>query len=271
MKLIDPFGRQITYLRIAITKKCNLRCFYCYPKERQETNEENLLSAEEIVNVAVKATNLGIRKIRLTGGEPLLREDIIDIIERLAMNKNIKELCLTTNGTLLKKYAFELKRAGLGRINISLDSLKPKTFRKLTQKDKLNEVLEGIEVAKKLSFPIKINFVELKGINESEKEEFIKFCKKDGLKIQFIKKMDLALGKEEIDHSSSYDRPPDCRTCNKIRLTSDGFLSPCLFSNYSINIRKYIDTTEAIRLVVSRKPKDGCIPGPNRFMIDIGG
>ncbi len=269
-KLFDRYGRSITYLRISLTKRCNLKCIYCYPRRRKETRDANPLSREEIRKIAEESSLLGISKIRLTGGEPLLRKDVINIVKDIASNPGIKELCLTTNGILLKKYASRLKKAGLTRVNVSLDTLQREIYKKITGKDKLNDVLMGIRAAQKAGLSVKINFLCLNGTNESEKGQILKFCRGNSLQLQFIKRIHFPSGKD-TKISSSYDRPPDCKTCNKIRLTSEGLLLPCLFSPDAVDLRKHKDIRAAIKKVVACKPKDGFKPISNRYMIDIGG
>ncbi|MDD5045217.1 MAG: radical SAM protein [Candidatus Omnitrophica bacterium] len=272
-KLIDPYGRQITYLRIAVTKRCNLRCVYCFPTGAEISDKADLLSGEEIINIATKAVACGITKIRFTGGEPLLRKDIISLISRTAAIKGIQEVALTTNGIFLADYAKELKKAGLKRVNVSLDSLRPEIYEHITKKHCLNDVLHGIKTASQEGLEVKLNFVVLEGVNDMEQRDFIDFCKRNGYKMQFIKKMDFSRGKESSGNGdgSLFHRPPDCRLCNKIRLTSDGLLLPCLFSKETVNIRDYKDEDRAIARVVSLKPKNGCTAVRKRSMIHIGG
>jgi len=272
-KLIDPYGRKITYIRISVTKKCNLRCLYCYPAGTEVSDGPDVLSTEEIINIAKKAVVSGITKIRFTGGEPLLRKDIILIIDRVSRLKGIKEVAITTNGVFLGDYVRDLKKAGVKRVNVSLDSLKPDIYKNITTKDCLNDVLRGIKSASKEGLEVKLNFVVLEGINDTEEQDFINFCNINGYKMQFIKKMDFTQGKENSGNGngSVFSRPPDCRLCNKIRLTSDGLLLPCLFSKEVVNIRDYNDEEKGITKAVSLKPKNGCMSVVNRFMIHIGG
>ena len=189
--IFDSYNRKITYLRVSITDRCNLRCFYCIPKGDIKFKEKReFLSFEEIERVLKIFVQCGIEKIRITGGEPLLRTNFVDFIKRILKIQKIKDLSITTNGLLLKKFAKELKDAGLNRLNISLDTLNPDKFRKITKLGELSNVLDGIELAKNIGFsPIKINVVVLKGINDDELVKFIEFSQKFNLIIRFIEYM----------------------------------------------------------------------------------
>ena len=189
--IIDSFGRNINYLRISVTDRCNLRCTYCMPPEGvPQMSHSEILSYEEIRTVVQAAAELGIYKIRLTGGEPLVRADLPKLIKMLSQIKGIEELSLTTNGTVLKKYTLELKQAGLSRVNVSLDTLKPDKFRYITRLGELKTVLEGIEAAKEAGFePVKINTVIMRGMNDDEILDFAKMTYKDGCHVRFIELM----------------------------------------------------------------------------------
>src|SRR4030042_2551210 len=172
--LLDPYRRKINYLRISITDRCNLRCRYCMPEEGVSLiPHEEILTYEEILRIVRVFATEGISKVRLTGGEPLVRKGIVDFISQLSKIEEIKDLSLTTNGILLKEFARDLKRAGLKRINISLHSLKKEKFCQLTRKDGYEKVWEGIEEALRVNLsPIKINMVAIKGLNDDEIESF---------------------------------------------------------------------------------------------------
>lgn len=189
--LIDRYGRKINYLRISVTDRCNLRCIYCMPNlgiTHKEPHE--ILTYEEILMIVKVATSCGINKVRVTGGEPLIRKNIIYLINALTKIKNINDISLTTNGILLDVYAKDLKRAGLKRINIGLDSLDRKKYNLITGKDALNRVLEGINKALKMGFnPIKINVVVMKGINDDEVIEFARLTLKEPYHVRFIELM----------------------------------------------------------------------------------
>lgn len=189
----DFHNRKINYLRISLTSECNLRCFYCFSKENLKTEKKReILTDEEILKIVKIATEMGIEKIRLTGGEPLLREGINRLVEKISHIEKIRDFSLTTNGILLKNFARSLKNSGLKRINISLDSLIYEKYKKITGGGNLKDVLEGIESAQKVNFsPIKINVVVLKNINEEEIPSFINFARKNSLTVRFIEFMPL--------------------------------------------------------------------------------
>lgn len=188
--LSDSFQRPINYLRISVTDRCNLYCFYCRSERMLPVPKEEILSFEEIIIIVQAFTELGINKVRLTGGEPLLRKDLPYLISELSQIKTIDDLSLTTNGTLLSNYASELKKSGLRRINISLDTLHPDRFLQITGEDKLEQVLQGIELAKKIGLePVKINMVVMKGINDDEVLDFARLSRDEGWHIRFIELM----------------------------------------------------------------------------------
>lgn len=190
-EIVDSYNRRINYLRISLTDRCNLRCFYCFPvKNFRFKKREEILTNEEILRLIKIVIDLGIEKVRLTGGEPLLRKGIINLIENISEIKEIKDFSLTTNGIFLKKFAKQLKDAGSKRINISLDSLIAEKYYKITGCGNLEDTIYGIETAKEVGFsPIKINVVVLKGINDNELTSFIDFAKKNSLIIRFIEFM----------------------------------------------------------------------------------
>jgi len=179
------------YLRVSLTDRCNLNCIYCRPKGRVKLiRREELLSFEEIVDFIKFLTNFGLRKVRLTGGEPLLRKDVVKLIEMIAGVEKIKDIALTTNGIILEKFARKLKKAGLSRVNISLDTLNKEKFIKITGSDKLPEVIRGIKAAKEAGLePVKVNVVALKGLNDNEVLDFVDFALKNSLILRFIEYM----------------------------------------------------------------------------------
>ncbi|NPA50932.1 MAG: GTP 3',8-cyclase MoaA [Epsilonproteobacteria bacterium] len=301
--LIDGYGREVNYLRISVTERCNFRCLYCMPnKPFSWVPRENLLSFEELFKFVKVAIDLGIRKIRITGGEPLVREDLDYFISLIHnYNPNI-DLALTTNGYLLSDFAAKLKRAGLKRINISLDSLKPAVAAKIAQKNVLPKILSGIEVSKELGFKIKINMVPLKGINDNEILDILEFGKKRDIEVRFIEYMENIhankelkglYGKEILEHikkrykikkigregsspsfkyqieGSNYTfglidphKHDFCESCNRIRLTAEGYLIPCLYFEDAKSISEAIksgDTKKAVEIlkdVLANKPKE---------------
>ena len=190
-KLVDPFNRHITYLRLSVTDRCDLRCTYCMPEKMTFLNKKEVLTFEEMHKLCSGFIHLGIKKIRITGGEPLVRKGIMDFFEMLNPNlsKQLEELTLTTNGTQLHKYAGQLYAAGVRRINVSLDTLNPKKFERITRIGKLHDVLKGIEAAKDANLKIKINCVALKDINDDEVENFINWCIKNNFDLTFIETM----------------------------------------------------------------------------------
>lgn len=191
-QLVDPFGRTINYLRLSVTDRCNLRCTYCMSEEMEFLPRSEVLSLEELELVARNFVDLGIKKIRLTGGEPLIRKGIVDLCRNIAKLEGLKELVMTTNGVLLDQFAIALKEAGVKRINISIDSLNPDRFKQLTRFGALNEVINGIEAAVDAGFErLKLNAVILKGINDDEILHLAEFAIDRGLNISFIEEMPL--------------------------------------------------------------------------------
>jgi len=191
MKLIDTYGRRINYLRLSVTDRCNMRCSYCMPSHGvSKLSHGEMLSYEELVRVAREAVALGIEKIRITGGEPLVRKGVVGLIERLADIPGLKELVLTTNGLLLGEMALSLRRAGVRRLNISLDSLNSKTFAAITRGGELHKVLDGIAAAEVAGFPpVKINMVVMRGINDDEVLDFASLTLQQGCTVRFIEYM----------------------------------------------------------------------------------
>jgi cyclic pyranopterin phosphate synthase len=275
---LDSFGRSINYLRISVTDRCNLRCIYCMPPEGvPHISHDEIFSYEEIRAVVQAAAELGIRKIRLTGGEPLVRTELPKLVRMLSQIEAIEELSLTTNGTFLKKYAMKLKQAGLSRVNVSLDTLKTDKFRSITRLGELKTVLEGIEAAKEAGFdPVKINTVVMRGINDDEILDFARTTYEDGWHVRFIELMPFkgvaqpvpsvelqrhisSLGRLEPCVSITGNGPANyyrfagakgtigfisplteisfCSRCNRMRLTPDGKLRPCLLGEDEIYLK----------------------------------
>ncbi|MCK4843908.1 MAG: GTP 3',8-cyclase MoaA [Dehalococcoidia bacterium] len=326
-KNLDPFGRNINYLRISVTDRCNLRCIYCMPLEGvPQMSHSELLSYEEIQTVVRAAAELGINRIRLTGGEPLVRAELPELVRMLSRIEGIEELSLTTNGVFLKKYALELKQAGLSRVNVSLDTLKADTFRYITRLGELQGVLEGIEAAKKAGFePVKTNTVVMRGINDDEILDFAKMTYEDGWHVRFIELMPFKgvvefvpsielrqhislLGKLEpcasitgngpamyyrlpgargtIGFISPLTKTSFCSRCNRMRLSSDGKLRPCLLREDEIDLKLPLRSDEIgapmkelkrlILKAVASKPEhhhlnEGVARLVNRKMSQIGG
>jgi cyclic pyranopterin phosphate synthase len=192
MKILkDNFNRKIEYLRISVTGRCNSRCKYCMPAEGIEfKSHDEILSFEEITNIVSVFAKLGVKKIRLTGGEPLVRKDIVDLVRKISNIKGITEITLTTNGLLLKKYAKQLKEAGLDRVNISIDSLDKEKYSLITRGSNLKDVFEGIEEAKKVGLDhVKLNTVLVKDFNDNEIEDLVNLTKDNNYDIRFIELM----------------------------------------------------------------------------------
>ena len=200
--LVDPFGRRIEYVRLSVTDKCNLRCFYCMPKGFKDFEQpEHWLTFDEIEQVIRAFTELGVARVRLTGGEPLVRKNIAGLAQRLTALPGLDDLSLSTNAVLLKKQSDDLSRAGISRINISLDTLNAERFREITGSE-LQPVLDGLMAAKQAGFsPVKINMVAMKGINDDEFEDMVEFCLQHGFTLRFIETMPMgATGEDATDH-----------------------------------------------------------------------
>lgn len=267
--MLDRFNREINYLRISVTDRCNLRCEYCMPEDGiQLMSHGDILKLEEITEVVqIAATKFGITKIRLTGGEPLVRKGIIDLVKMINEIPEIEEVALTTNGILLPKMARELKQAGLTRVNISLDTMSPEKYKKITRIGDFDQVMQGIQAAKEAGLePIKINVVKMDDSDPTDLEALRSFCKKEDLKIRFINVMNLKTGSfSQVDGGTG----GNCSICNRLRLTANGDIKPCLFSNQAYNIRKH-GIEQAITLALTNKPQEGKESSSHQFY-NIGG
>jgi len=264
----DNYARKITTMRISVTDRCNLRCKYCMPAKKIEwLPREKILSLEEIADVVREAAMIGITQIRLTGGEPLLRKNICELIAMLKKITGITEVTLTTNGILLEQFAEKLAQNGLDRINISLDTLNPEKFCAITCGGKLKDVLDGIDAAINAGIkPIKINCVVEENSRETDAQKIKDYAVQKKIKARFIKKMNLTNGHfAKIEGGSS----GNCQTCNRIRLLCDGSIKPCLFSDIEFNVRK-LSARQALEMAIKHKPKMGgsCL---ERSMHEIGG
>lgn len=325
---MDPFGRHIDYLRISVTDRCNERCLYCMPEGYKGwAQRAEHLSADEIVRIAAVATELGFRKFRLTGGEPLVRADIVEIARRIWDLPGVQTLGLSTNGLQLKGLALPLKQAGVRAVNISLDSLDPAAYQKLTG-GRLAAALDGIRAAGDAGFEcVKLNCVLLRGINEDQIIPLVEFAAARAMPVRFIELMPLAPGgpiddrhflsaTEAMETLAAHDlldpaadKPPGhgparyfrlrrsgalvgfigavtcadfCATCNKLRLTADGKLRPCLGQHGEIDLMPALRSAEglaaglpaAIREAIANKPENHSFADDfqvNRPMIAIGG
>lgn len=324
--LVDKFGRQHTYLRISVTDRCNLRCFYCMPNDGIKWLSKNsLLTFEEIERVANIFVSLGIEKIRLTGGEPLVRTNLPMLASKLSCISNLKRLSMTTNAMLLENFADQIKEAGITHLNISLDSLIPSRFHKITGRDSFKNVIAGINKAIDLGFEsIKLNIVVIAGVNDDEILDFIDYFKDHPVNVRFIEFMPFKNNDWVIDKVFSYKQmleiiekkyslsqfPTEpsavakdykidgisasvsfvtsmtesfCGTCNRVRLTSDGYIKSCLFHPAEVNIRDFMregatdsEIATIIKKAVEQKPEahlpaEDLAKENNRSMIEIGG
>ncbi len=266
--MYDLYNRKISYLRISVTDRCNLRCRYCMPETGfRLLSHSEILTFEEIIQVVQACVSLEINKIRITGGEPLVRKDIVTLVKMIASVPGVTDLSMTTNGILLEEYAMPLARAGLKRINISLDTIDPVKFREITRSDGLDRIFKGIEAAKKAGlYPVKINCVLLKKQNHRYAEQVKEYAQKNGIQIRFIHQMDLRNGKFSVVEGGSGG---NCSICNRIRLTANGLIKPCLFSDLGYDIRK-LGIEKAIRHAIGNKPESGTHNKSERFY-EIGG
>ncbi|MBN2050746.1 MAG: radical SAM protein [Spirochaetales bacterium] len=265
--MFDSYKRDITYLRVSVTDKCNLRCVYCMPADGVPPRKHSdFLSLEEIASVVRASTELGFRKVRLTGGEPLVKKGIVDLVGMIKSIPAVQVLGMTTNGVLLETFAEDLRRAGLDSVNISLDTLDPDRYRAVTRGGDIRCTLEGIEAAVSVGFAVKINTVVMEDTPAEDIDALNDFCRSKALSLQLINHYSLT--REKLDRYR-FDRPPDCRTCNRIRLTADGYLKPCLHSNLEIPVDRN-NIVQSLRETVSAKPERG-MTCTNRSMMEIGG
>ena len=319
----DQYGREIDYLRISLTDLCNLRCMYCMPAEgvAKHGHRDNL-SLEEVAEIAaVAVVELGVKKIRLTGGEPLVRRGIVGLVEKLAALPGLRELTMTTNGILLPGMARELKAAGLTRVNLSLDTLDPEKYRKITRGGELDAALAGLRAAEEAGLtPVKLNAVLIGGFNDDEIPAMVELTREKPIEMRFIELMPIGdtdvFGKEAyLPVDAVLERVPEleplpersreggvarlyalpgaagrvglispvscsfCGGCNRVRLTADGFIKPCLHSGKEFNLRGL--RGEALRAAlagaIAQKPEEHGVlskterSGAGRNMHEIGG
>jgi cyclic pyranopterin phosphate synthase len=268
--MFDAYKRKINYLRISVTDRCNLRCTYCMPEAGIELkNHADILPYEKIVQVAAAAASLGIHRIRLTGGEPLVRKNISFLIRGLKALPGISEVSMTSNGTLLDLLAFELKAAGLDRLNISLDTLDAGRYRRITRNGDIEKVFAGITAASRAGFlGTKINMVLLAGTPDKEIEAMKGFCRENDLLLQRIHHYSL-YDLKTANGALAAERPLSCQACNRLRLTADGKLKPCLFSDREFAV-DFLDIPSSLQQAVHAKPKHG-LSCRNRENWQIGG
>lgn len=292
----DHYGRNIVYLRLSVTDLCNYRCEYCMAADGVPKREhDDVLSIEELAEIGEAAVRCGVKKIRLTGGEPLVRRGILTLCEKLKALDGLEELTMTTNGSLLDDMAADLKAAGVDRLNVSLDTLRPERFRAITRRGELREVLRGLEAAHIAGFAnTKINVVLMGGVNDDEIADFVDLTRDSDWSVRFIELMPVgvcaAFPKERFlsadaalvavpelepaggDGVAELYRVPGCRgtvglirpmtrcfcaSCDRIRVTADGKLKPCLHSGAEIPLRGLhgVALEEAIRSAVYAKPE----------------
>lgn len=253
--MYDRFDRELNYLRISVTDRCNLRCSYCMPEEGITLlRHDEILSYDEIRDFTTVAVERGINKVRLTGGEPLVRKGIVKLISMLSGIQGIIDLSMTTNGVLLKQFAENLKSAGLQRVNISLDTVDAERFAVITRNGILKEVLDGIDSAIKAGLnPVKVNCVVKRSTKEPDAIGVTEFCKNNNLEIRYIRQMDLVNGHFYIVEGGTGG---NCSSCNRLRLTSNGKLKPCLFNDIEFDIR-VLGYEKALNLASEHKPECG--------------
>jgi cyclic pyranopterin phosphate synthase len=290
--IVDRHGRVINYLRLSITDLCNLRCFYCMPDGvTNKLPHDQVMRHEENLEVVRAAASLGINKVRITGGEPLVKRGVVGLVFSISSIRGIETVAMTTNGVRLLEMAEPLRAAGLQRINLSLDSIDPRIYEEITRGSELHRVIDGMDRAVSLGFPIKINAVLLRGINTDNLFEFVAFAREHEVGLRFIERMgfdrkeplfsqDEAIEQLSRDHSMEpVDSSPEhphvrrylcdgvkigfispmthsfCASCNKLRLQPDGRLRVCLASEQSVNIREILrreHTDEDVRDAVRK-------------------
>lgn len=302
--MLDLYGRNIDYLRISITDKCNFRCKYCMPEGEGNTLLNNeILTLDEIIKICRSASKLGIQKIKITGGEPLLRADATDLIKSIKELPLIRNVTLTTNGVFLYDKIQELKNAGIDSINISLDTLNREKFNDMTRRNEFDRVIKGMKEAIKAGVKIKINCVPIKGFNDDEIVNIAYISKEKNVDIRFIEMMPIGIGNSFkgissreilnileneygsfIQMENTKDSGPAvyyknekfkgrigfisavskefCENCNRIRITADGFLKPCLCYRAGINLKRLIrnntseeELTSSIKNGILSKPE----------------
>lgn len=323
--MLDRYGRVINYLRISVTDRCNLRCCYCMPEGVQDVGMKNILTFEEIWEIVRTGVSLGITHIRITGGEPLVRKGCVDLIRGIREIPGVETITMTTNGVLLGNYGKQLKEAGVDGVNISLDTLDPEEFYKITGKRELQEVLVGIRAAKTAGLPVKLNAVNRK---ELDPIPLVRYAQEENLPIRFIEMMPVGYGKKYVGRSNEelretleavcgkaecmtnreelsrmgsgpavYYQFSDlkvpvgfisaihgkfCDTCNRVRLTAEGYLKLCLCYDEGEDLRRVLREGEKENLrtimeqTIFRKPAAHCFEHPAEMtetheMVKIGG
>ena len=323
--MLDRYGRVINYLRISVTDRCNLRCCYCMPEGVQDVGMKSILTFEEIWEIVRTGVSLGITHIRITGGEPLVRKGCVDLIRGIREIPGVETITMTTNGVLLGNYGKQLKEAGVDGVNISLDTLDPEEFYKITGKRELQEVLAGIRAAKTAGLPVKLNAVNRK---ELDPIPLVRYAQEENLPLRFIEMMPVGYGKKYVGRSNEelretleavcgkaecmtnreelsrmgsgpavYYQFSDlkvplgfisaihrkfCDTCNRVRLTAEGYLKLCLCYDEGEDLRRVLREGEKENLrtimeqTIFRKPAAHCFEHPAEMtetheMVKIGG
>ena len=323
--MLDRYGRVINYLRISVTDRCNLRCCYCMPEGVQDVGMKNILTFEEIWEIVRTGVSLGITHIRITGGEPLVRKDCVDLIRGIREISGVETITMTTNGVLLGNYGKQLKEVGVDGVNISLDTLNPEEFYKITGKRELQEVLAGIRAAKTAGLPVKLNAVNRK---ELDPIPLVRYAQEENLPLRFIEMMPVGYGKKYVGRSNEELRETleavcgkaecmtnreelsrmgsgpavyyqfsvlkvavgfisaihgkFCDTCNRVRLTAEGYLKLCLCYDEGEDLRRVLREGEKENLrtimeqTIFRKPAAHCFEHPAEMtetheMVKIGG
>lgn len=323
--MLDRYGRVINYLRISVTDRCNLRCCYCMPEGVQDVGMKNILTFEKIWEIVRTGVSLGITHIRITGGEPLVRKGCVNLIRGIREIPGVETITMTTNGVLLGNYAKQLKEAGVDGVNISLDTLDPEEFFKITGKRELQEVLAGIRAAKTAGLPVKLNAVNRK---ELDPIPLVRYAQEENLPLRFIEMMPVGYGKKYVGRSNEelretleavcgkaecmtnreelsrmgsgpavYYQFSDlkvpvgfisaihgkfCDTCNRVRLTAEGYLKLCLCYDEGEDLRRVLREGEKENLrtimeqTIFRKPAAHCFEHPAEMtetheMVKIGG
>ncbi|MEI6563520.1 MAG: radical SAM protein [bacterium] len=265
--MYDRFNRRIHYLRLSVTDLCNLRCTYCMPAEGVPlVRHDQILSFEEIAELARVAVELGVDKVRVTGGEPLVRRDIIELVRMLAAIPGIADFGMTTNGVLLARHAVALREAGLHRVNISLDTMDPARFQTITRCGRLEDTLAGIDAALAAGFrKVKLNCVVAVSPDEPDARSVARYAAQRNLEVRFIRKMDTVSGQfwRVVGGDGGH-----CQSCSRLRVSSLGRIYPCLFSDLYYDVRQ-LGPRAAILAAVEGKPEAGRT-SENRFH-HIGG
>ncbi len=266
--MYDKFERKINYLRVSVTDRCNLRCSYCMPPGGIKLlPQREILSFAEITEVVRVAVSKGVDKVRITGGEPLVRRDIVKLVGMIGRIEGINDLSMTTNGVLLEQFAADLSAAGLMRVNVSLDTVDPVKFSEITNGGDLDAVLRGIKAAVSAGLtPVKLNCVVKESKEDPDPVAVDRFAGENGLEVRFIRLMDLESGEFSVVEGGEGG---DCIQCNRLRLTASGMINPCLFSDLQFSVRE-LGAETAIREAIANKPQCGSLNSQNKFY-NIGG